>query len=120
MKQAIVIVAAFALGAFIMALLGYVTDSPDRRWAIMAVALGLLGAGLSLVILMLSQQTDNKINEINTTLARIEDMQKELQNEQKELAKSDSPLVTSLQGLSQYYMEYLDKQFKQEIRMNND
>jgi ABC-type uncharacterized transport system fused permease/ATPase subunit len=112
MKQAIVSITSFVIAAFIMALLGYTIVSSDLRYAILAGALGLLGAGLSLNSCMLAQRTENRMKDINATLSRIENFQKEMHNEQKEQAKSNSPIVTSLQALSQYYMDYLAKQAK--------
>ena len=113
MKQSIVIVTAFALAAIIMALLGYIIESIDLRWAILAGALGLLGAGLALNSFLLALRLDNRIKEINTALSRIEDLQKEIQKEQEEHTKSSSPMVMSLQALSQHYMDYLTKQARQ-------
>lgn len=110
MKQSIVIVTIFALAAFIMALLGYITKSPDLRWAILAGSLGLLGAGLALNSHFLALHLDNRIKEINTNLSRIEDLQKDMQKEQEEHTKSSSPMAMSLQALSQHYMDYLNKQ----------
>jgi hypothetical protein len=40
----------------------------------------------------------------------MEDLLKEIQKEQKEQANSSSPIVTSLQALSQHYMDLLTKQ----------
>ena len=113
MKQSIVIVTAFALAAIIMALLGYIIESIDLRWAILAGALGLLGAGLALNSFLLALRLDNRIKEINTALSRIEDLQKEIQKEQEEHTKSSSPMFMSLQALSQHYMDYLTKQARQ-------
>lgn len=113
MKPAIISIAAFAIAAFIMAILGYVTESIELRWAILAGALGLLGAGLVFNSYMLALRTDNIMKEINTTLLRIEDIQREIQKEQKEQANSSSSIVMPLQALSQYYMDYLAQQAKQ-------
>lgn len=113
MKQAMFIVAVFALAAIIMALLGYIIDSVELRWAILVGALGLLGAGLTLNSSLMASRLDSRMKDIDTTLARIEDLQKEIQKEQEEHTKSSSPMVMSLQALSQHYMDYLDKQARQ-------
>ena len=113
MKQVLIGVIAFILAAFVMALLGYITESIELRWAILAGALGLLGAGLTLNSSLLALRLDNRMKEIDTTLSRIEDLQKEIRKEQEEQTKSSSPMVMSLQALSQYYMDYLAKQAKQ-------
>ena len=84
MKQSIVIVIIFVLAAIIMALLGYITESPEIRWAILAGALGLLGAGLALNSTLLALSLDNKLKKIDTILSQIEDLQKEIQEEQGE------------------------------------
>jgi hypothetical protein len=110
---AIISVAAFVLAAFVVSLLVYIVDSIELKWAIASGALGLVGAGLALNSFILTLRTDNRMKEINTTLSRIEDLQREIQKEQKEQAKSSSPIVMSLQALSQYYIDYLAKQAKQ-------
>jgi len=96
-----------------MALLGYIVDSVDIRWAILAGALGILGAGLTYNSYMFTLSTDNRMEEINTTLSRIEELQREIQRKQMELAKSSSPIVNLSQALLQNYIDYLSKQTKQ-------
>ena len=110
MKRALFSVAAFSLSAFLISLLVFIADAVELKWAIAAGALGLVGVGLALNSFMLTLHTDRRMNEINATLSRIEDLQKEIQKEQKERANSSSPIVTSLQALSQYYMDFLTKQ----------
>ncbi len=110
MKRALFSVAAFSLAAFLISLLVFIVDAVDLKWAIAAGALGLVGVGLVLNSFMLTLHTDRRMNEINATLSRIEDLQKEIQKEQKEQANSSSPIVTSLQALSQYYMDFLTKE----------
>jgi len=96
-----------------MALLGYIVDSVDIRWAILAGALGILGAGLTYNSYMFTLHTDNRMEEINTTLSRIEELQREIQRKQMELAKSSSPIVNLSQALLQNYIDYLSKQTQQ-------
>jgi flagellar biosynthesis component FlhA len=116
MKQVLVSVTAFIFAAFVMALLGYITESIELRCAILAGTLGLLGAGLALNSSLLALRLDNRMKEINTTLSQIEDLQKEIQKEQEEQTRSSSPIVMSLQALSQYYIDYLAKQGKQKTK----
>lgn len=113
MRQVLFSVAVFILAAFVMALLGYIIDSVELRWAILAGALGLLGAGLACNSFILTLRTDNRMKEINTTLSRIEGLQRDMQAEQKEQAKFSSPIVTLSQALMQSYIEYLSKQAEQ-------
>jgi len=51
-----------------------------------------------------------KINRILDKLNQIEDLQKEIQSEQKEQTNSGTPIVASLEAISQYYMDFLTKQ----------
>jgi len=51
-----------------------------------------------------------KIDQILDKLNKIEDLQKEIQSEQKEQANSGTPIVASLEAMSQYYMDFLTKQ----------
>ena len=110
MKQAIIGSISFAIAAAIVGLLGYSTESADVRWAILAVALGLLGTGLAFIVLMLNSRIEITMNELNEKLSRIEELQKELQNEQREQSKDHSPFVMPIQALSEYYLDYLAKQ----------
>lgn len=112
-KYTIASVVVFSIAAFLIALLVYIIDSIELRWAIIGGALGLLGVGLAFNSFALTIQTDKEIRDIKETLSQLENLQREIQKEQKEHAKSSSPLVTSLQALSQYYIDYLAKQAKQ-------
>jgi len=113
MKQSIFIIIIFALAACVLALLGYIVDSIELRWAVLAGALGLLGAGLALNSHFLALRLDNRMDEMDATLSRIENLQREIQKAQEEHAESSSPMVMSLQALSQHYMDYLTKQAAQ-------
>ena len=110
MKLALFSVTGFSLAAFLVSLLVFIVDAVELKWAIAAGALGLVGVGLALNSFMLTLRTDGRMNKINATLSRIEDLQEEIQKEQKEQANSSSPIVTSLQALSQHYMDLLTKQ----------
>ena len=61
MKQMLYNVTAFIILACIMALLGYIVDSVEIRWAIFAGALGLLGAGLTYNSYMYTLRTDDRM-----------------------------------------------------------
>lgn len=110
MKLALFSVTGFSLTAFLVSLLVFIVDAVELKWAIAAGALGLVGVGLALNSFMLTLRTDSRMNEINATLSRIVALQEEIQKEQKEQANSSSPIVTSLQALSQHYMDLLTKQ----------
>ena len=103
-------VAVFSLVAFLISLLVFVVNTVELKWAIAAGAIGVVGVGLALNSFMIALRADRGLNEINEALVRIEDLQKEIQKEQKEQADSRSPVVTSLQALSQHYLDYIAKQ----------
>ena len=48
--------------------------------------------------------------EMSATLDRIEGLQEEILKEQKEQASSGPPIVASLEAMSKYYMDYINKQ----------
>ncbi len=50
------------------------------------------------------------MTEMDAALARIEGLQEEIRKEQNERASSGPPIIASLQAMSQYYMDYINKQ----------
>ena len=96
--------------AVFIAILGWFTESSIVRFAAPAYGLALISVGFGLYSFLVSSQTDGRMDKITTTLARIEGLQEEIQKKQEEQSSSSSPLVTSLQALSQYYFDYIAKQ----------
>ena len=66
--------------------------------------------GLGINSLLISLHTDKKINEVNSTLKRIETLQTEMQKEPKEQSGSESKIIPTLEAFSQFYFSYLSKQ----------
>lgn len=104
---------SFMLLALIVGLLGWLAQSLELKWAAAATGLALIAVGLGVNSLLLSLHTDRRINEVNTTLSRIEALQTELHNQQRkhnERSSSGSMIVPTLETFSKYYLDYLNKQ----------
>ena len=103
---------SFVLVAFVLGLLGWFTQSEMVRWAALAIALALISVGLGVNSLIIALHTDRKMSKIEATLPRIETLQEEVrkeQAEQKEERGSSSQVVSTLQAISQYYMNFINK-----------
>jgi len=105
-----IILLSFIILALLVVIAGLVAGSTTIKWITPAIALALISVGLGLNSLTIALHTDKRMNEMDATLTRIEGLQEELQKEQKEQANSSSPVVTSLQALSQIYFDYMAKQ----------
>ncbi|MFC2044916.1 hypothetical protein ACFLT8_07010 [Chloroflexota bacterium] len=100
----------FCVMAILFGIIGWFTLSPAIKWAVPIVSIGLIAVGLGINSVSLAYNVDRKIEVMNGALNNIGRIQEEIQNEQREQANSRSPLVTSLQAISQYYMDFLTKQ----------
>ncbi|MFC2038374.1 hypothetical protein ACFLUG_01195 [Chloroflexota bacterium] len=109
MRRILISMTAFSLIGLIISLLVFAIGSTELKWAIAGGAIGVVGIGLALNHLMLALRTDGEIREINTTLSRIEDLQKEMQKAQQEQESAGPPIIASLQAMSQYYMDYVNE-----------
>lgn len=80
------------------------------------IAIGSLGITIATIAFsgMINTVDKHKIDQILDKLSELEDLQKEIQSEQKEQASSGPPIVASLQAMSQYYMDYIAKQKESE------
>ena len=105
---------SFIVLSLILIVFGLVTQSEIVKWALPAIALALLSVGLGVNSLIIASDADKRIDEINTTLARIVELQEEIQTEQKEQSSSRSTIVPTLEALSQYYLNYVAKQKRED------
>jgi len=96
--------------AIILGIIGWTAESTVMKWATLAFGLAFISLGFGLYSYFLSSYTDRRMNEITTTLARIEELQEEILKQQKEQGSSGSPVVASVQALSQFYFDYLAQQ----------
>lgn len=101
---AIIILAVF-LGLF-----GWFTESTTVRWVALAFGLSLVAVGLGVNSLIIALHTEKRATEMGAALTRIEGLAEEMRKEQNERANSGTPIVASLQAMSQYYMDYIKKQ----------
>jgi len=95
--------------ALIVILLGLFTQSLELKWAA-AIGLALVAVGLGVNSLMISRNTDRRMNELNTTLTRIEVLQTEMQKAHEEQSSSKTMIIPTLEAFSQLYLDYLTKQ----------
>ncbi len=100
----IVILAVF-LGLF-----GWFTESSSIRWIAPAFGLALIAVGLSVNSLIIALHTEKKATEMGAVLTRIESLAEEMRKEQNERSSSGPPIVASLEAMSKYYMDYINKQ----------
>ena len=101
---AIVILAVF-LGLF-----GWFTESSSIRWVAPAFGLALIAVGLGLYSFIIALHIEKRATEMGAALARIEGLAEEMRKEQNERASSGTPIVASLEAMTQYYMDYINKQ----------
>ena len=97
---------AFSIGALILGIMGWISGESVLN----AYALGVLAVGLGVNSLMISLNTDRRTNGMEATLTRIESLQEEIKKAQEEQPSSNKPILATLQGLSQYYLDYIAKQ----------
>lgn len=80
------------------------------------IAIGSLGIIIATIAFsgIINIEDKQKIDQILEKLSELEDLQKEIQAEQKEKANSGPPIVASLHAMSKYYMDYITKQKESE------
>jgi len=96
--------------AILLGIYGWFTESSLIRWIAPAFGLALIAVGLGVTSLIIALHTEKRTTEIGAILTRIEGLAEEMRKEQNERASSGSPVVASLQALSQSYMDFLTKQ----------
>ena len=101
---------SFIVLSLILIVFGLVTQSEVVKWALPAIGLAILSVGLGVNSLIIASDAYKRISEIDTTLTRIEDLQTEIRNEQKEQSGSRSTIIPTLEAFSQYYLDYVAKQ----------
>ena len=99
-------VCAFIIGASILGIIGWTSGET----VFTAYALGVLSVGLGANSLMISLNTAKGTNNIEATLTRIASLQEEIKKAQEEQPGSSKPILATLEGLSQYYLDYIAKQ----------
>ena len=105
---------SFIVLALFVGIVGWLTESTIIKWAAPAVALALISVGLGVNSLIIALHAENRTRDLNATLTKIEELQKEIRKEQKEQPSSSSPIVPTLQAFSQLYLDYFAKQKSEE------
>jgi len=73
MSPAIISVAAFSFAALVVALLVFVVETPEFRWAIAAASLGLAALGFALNSFILALRTEKKLDKIIERLREVQE-----------------------------------------------
>ena len=110
MKRRLYYPLSIVILALFLGLFGWFTESSSIRWTALAFGLALIAVGLSVNSLIIALHTERRMTEMGAALAKIEGLQEEIRKEQNERASSGQPIIASLQAMSQYYMDYIDKQ----------
>ncbi len=85
-------------------------SSETVKWAGYAIGFAVISIGLGISSINFELKTTGKIEKMEETLSRIEDIQKEIQKGLSEQKGSSSQIVPTLQAFSQFYMDYINKQ----------
>jgi len=93
----------------LLGLLGWFTESSSTRWIAPAFGLALIAVALGINSLILASNTEKRATELGATLTRIEGLADELKNELNESKKPGAQIIPTLEALSQYYLDYLNK-----------
>ncbi len=101
---------AIVILAVLLAVFGWFTESSAIRWVAPAFGLALIAVGLGLYSLIITLHTEKRAIEMGAALSRIEGLAEEMRKEQNERASSGPPIIASLQAISQYYIDSINKQ----------
>ena len=100
----------FLVLAVILVFGGSFFRSEAIKWGSYAIGFAVISIGLGISGTKQGLETNNKIEKMEETLSRIENLQEEIRKEQNERANSGPPIVASLEAMSKYYMDYINKQ----------
>ena len=116
-RKLLINLSSFIILAVVFGILGWVAESTTAKWAAAAIALALISVGLGINSIIIARHADRRINNIDAGLARVIELQDELQKEQKEQSEqksSSSQIIPTLQAFSEFYLDYLNKQKESE------
>ena len=111
-KRLVVNLSSFASIALIFCLLGLITQSEMIKWAAPSFAIALVSLGLGINSLIIALHSDKQMSKIDATLVRIETLQEEIKKdiaEQKNQKSSGVQIIPTLQGISKYMMDFINK-----------
>ncbi len=74
---------------------------PEARWAMLSLALGTLALAIAWDSYRIAKYTDDKLQEINQNIKRLEELQNEIKTEQEKRTSASAPVVASMTALSQ-------------------
>ncbi|MFC1918608.1 hypothetical protein ACFLWW_01355 [Chloroflexota bacterium] len=100
----------FLVLAAILVIIGSYFSSEAIKWGSYAIGFAVISIGLGISSVNLELQTSKEMKKMGETLSRIEDLQKEIQQEQNGQKGSSTHIIPTLQAFSQFYLDYLNKQ----------
>jgi hypothetical protein len=100
----------FIIAAVVLGTVSWMLLPSSAGWVTPVVALGLVLTGLGINSLVLACRTNKKIEAIQETLTRIEQMQEAIQKEQEKQSGPHSTIVPTLQAFTQLYIDSLAEQ----------
>ena len=101
-----IIIFAFSIGTLVLAIMGRLNGETLFN----AYALGVLAVGLGVNSMVIALNADKRTDNIEATLTRIASLQEEIKKAQEEQPGSSTTILSTLEGLSQYYLDYISRQ----------
>ena len=74
---------------------------PEARWAMLSLALGTLALAIAWDSYRIAKYTDDRLQEINQNIKRLEELQNEIKVDQEKQKSTNTPVVASMTALSQ-------------------
>ncbi|MFC1873274.1 hypothetical protein ACFLW3_00460 [Chloroflexota bacterium] len=109
-KRYFIGVYTFSILAVIFVIVMLFIGSPEIRWIALAVGLAVISLGLGLSSFYITLEADTTTRELKSRLERIEQGQQEILAEIREGRGSGTPIVASLDALTKYYTDYMQRQ----------
>ena len=97
----------FIIAAVVIGAVSWTVLPSSAAWLTSVVVLGLILTGLGTNSVVLVYRTNKKIDSLQETLVRIEQMQEAIQKEQEKQSGSHTTIVPTLQAFTQLYMDSL-------------
>ena len=100
----------FIVLAVILVASGSFFSSEAMKWGSYAIGFAVISIGFGISSVDIELQNSKAMKKIDETLLRIENLQQKLHNELSEQKNSGTPIAASLEAISKYYMDYINKQ----------
>jgi sulfite exporter TauE/SafE len=100
----------FIIAGIIAGIVCWFTLPVGFQWSAFIIAAIIILLGICINTLVLAHRTERKIEALTETLKNIGRLQESIKTEQEKQASSHTPVVATLQTLSQLYLESLSEQ----------